>query len=82
MTADRGLRLGIDVGGTFTDVVVVGAGAPARGKVPSTPDDPTEGVLAAVDLEVDAVHRGPGAVREVEDGPQAPDLEQRRAQWR
>ncbi len=49
-TAAGNLRLGIDVGGTFTDVVADwGAGA-ARGKVPSTPEDPEHGVLAACEV--------------------------------
>ena len=44
------MLLGVDVGGTFTDIVVAQADRSARAKVPSTPNDPTEGVLAAVDL--------------------------------
>jgi N-methylhydantoinase A len=39
-------RIGIDVGGTFTDLVAIDAGAVAiLAKVPSTPDDPSVGVL-------------------------------------
>lgn len=39
-------RIGIDVGGTFTDLVVVplGGGTVGRHKTPSTPDDPSEAV--------------------------------------
>jgi N-methylhydantoinase A len=44
------IRLGIDVGGTFTDVVADWGTGSARGKVPSTPDDPEHGVLAACEL--------------------------------
>lgn len=42
-----GYRLGVDVGGTFTDLVQVNdeTGAFYRAKTPSTPDDPSEGVL-------------------------------------
>lgn len=38
---------GVDVGGTFTDVVVVDTGSGEMGvyKVPSTPDDPSGGVI-------------------------------------
>lgn len=43
------LQLGVDVGGTFTDVVVIGEDRTARTKVPSTPEDPAVGVLDAVD---------------------------------
>jgi N-methylhydantoinase A len=49
--APRGhIRLGIDVGGTFTDVVADWGTGAARGKVPSTPEDPEHGVVAACEL--------------------------------
>ena len=38
-------RAGVDVGGTFTDVVTVSDGAVRVRKVPSTPDSPDEGVV-------------------------------------
>jgi N-methylhydantoinase A len=41
-------RLGVDVGGTFTDLVVLHGGELRTAKVPSTPSDQSEGVLAAV----------------------------------
>jgi N-methylhydantoinase A len=42
-----GYRLGVDVGGTFTDLVQVNdeTGAFYRTKTPSTPADPAQGVL-------------------------------------
>ena len=43
-------RIGIDVGGTFTDLVAVDdLGKATLEKVPSTPDDPSIGVLAGLD---------------------------------
>jgi N-methylhydantoinase A len=45
------MLLGVDVGGTFTDAVLVGAsGALHTAKVPSTPDEQSVAVLAAVGL--------------------------------
>jgi N-methylhydantoinase A len=41
---------GVDVGGTFTDVVIVTDGTPPRAvKVPTTPDDQSEGVATGLD---------------------------------
>ncbi|HEX2729342.1 MAG TPA: hydantoinase/oxoprolinase family protein [Rubrobacteraceae bacterium] len=42
------VRLGIDVGGTFTDLVALGDGALITAKVPSTPKDQSEGVMNAI----------------------------------
>jgi N-methylhydantoinase A len=44
-------RLGVDVGGTFTDLLLVheDTGDLARVKTPSTPADPSQGVLAGVE---------------------------------
>ncbi len=40
------IRIGIDVGGTFTDLVVTeGSAEPAVFKVPSTPEDPSIGLV-------------------------------------
>ncbi|MBA2637469.1 MAG: hydantoinase/oxoprolinase family protein, partial [Solirubrobacterales bacterium] len=41
-------RLGVDVGGTFTDLVALVDGRLHTTKVPSTPDDESAGVMAAV----------------------------------
>jgi N-methylhydantoinase A len=42
------LRLGVDVGGTFTDLVALGGGALVTAKVPSTPRDQSVGVMNAI----------------------------------
>lgn len=42
-------RLGVDVGGTFTDLVALGGGDAVTAKVPSTPRDQSVGVMNAVE---------------------------------
>jgi N-methylhydantoinase A len=44
-------RIGIDIGGTFTDVALVeeASGRIGVAKVPTTPQDPAEGVLRALE---------------------------------
>src|SRR5881296_1709982 len=41
-------RIGIDVGGTFTDLVLAAGGRIRLGKHPTTPEDQSEGVLAGL----------------------------------
>ena len=46
---ERPCRIGVDTGGTFTDVVLLdAAGRTTRLKVPSTPDDPAQALLEGV----------------------------------
>ncbi|MGM0592789.1 MAG: hydantoinase/oxoprolinase N-terminal domain-containing protein, partial [Halobacteriota archaeon] len=43
--ADAGVQMGVDVGGTFTDVVTIEDGTLRVLKTPSTPEAPEQGVL-------------------------------------
>src|SRR5215213_10175320 len=47
------MLLGVDVGGTFTDAVVAAGGRLVTAKAPTTPEDQSEGVLAAVGAALD-----------------------------
>ncbi len=42
------MRIGIDTGGTFTDLVVLAEGGGRVHKMPSTPDDPLRAILAGL----------------------------------
>ncbi len=57
-------RLGVDTGGTFTDVVLYdeSSGAVTVAKSPSTPAAYDEGVLAGIDKVLDKADVDPGAV--------------------
>jgi N-methylhydantoinase A len=58
------MLLGVDVGGTFTDAVLVDAdGAVHTAKVPTTPSDQAAGVLDAVEAVLARAGAAPGDVR-------------------
>ncbi|MFP4627672.1 MAG: hydantoinase/oxoprolinase family protein [Halobacteriales archaeon] len=57
----RGVRVGVDVGGTFTDAVVVGPDGLATAKVPTTAPQ-SAGVLHAIDRVLDRAGLAPSAV--------------------
>ena len=48
-------RLAIDIGGTFTDVVLEHGGTRAEAKVLTTPGEPEQGVIEAVRLVLGSV---------------------------
>ena len=58
-------RLGVDVGGTFTDAILLNesTGEVRTGKVPSTPSDPSQGFLRVVDRMLEQGDVAPDAVR-------------------
>jgi N-methylhydantoinase A len=56
------LLLGVDVGGTFTDAVLVAGGQVVTAKAPTTPDDQSEGVVAAVAAALERAGRRAGEV--------------------
>ena len=47
------MLLGVDVGGTFTDAVLVAGGVVHTAKAPTTPDDQSRGVMTAVERALD-----------------------------
>lgn len=50
------MQIGVDIGGTFTDLVCLDdAGALHVSKTPSTPDDPSRGVMDGLELLADAM---------------------------
>ena len=55
-------RVGVDVGGTFTDVVTVADGTLSVTKAPSDPDAPEQGVLNGLDRAADTDDRSLPAV--------------------
>jgi N-methylhydantoinase A len=49
-TDGDGWSLGVDVGGTFTDAALAGVGRLFTAKLPTTPADQSEGVMAAIEM--------------------------------
>jgi len=70
MSDKTGLRLGVDVGGTFTDLLLIdeAAGTTHTAKVPSTPDDSSVGVLNGIERLCGQAGIDPGDITEVMHG--------------
>jgi N-methylhydantoinase A/oxoprolinase/acetone carboxylase beta subunit len=62
------MLLGVDVGGTFTDAALVEGGRVHTAKTPTTPDDQSRGVLAAVAAVLRAAGAEAGDVSELRHG--------------
>ncbi len=55
--------LGVDVGGTFTDAVLLGPAGAWTAKAPTTPDDQSQGVIEAIELVLERAGAGPARRR-------------------
>jgi len=64
-----GTRIGIDIGGTFTDLVFLAAdGGVRRAKVLSTPDDYSQGIAAGLAGAMDGGGLAPAAIAQIIHG--------------
>ena len=70
MTVAEGYRLAIDIGGTFTDVVLLDAATQRLTfvKAPTTPADRSVGFFAGIDGVLEAADAPPGNVRSIAHG--------------
>lgn len=62
------MLLGVDVGGTFTDAVLVDGGRAITAKTPTTPEDQSAGVLAAIRAALSGADRSAADVEEFAHG--------------
>lgn len=64
------VRIGVDTGGTFTDIVAVDSetGALATTKTPSTPSNPAEGFLTGIDKILAQIGAGPADIESISHG--------------
>src|SRR5690349_9445556 len=65
------MLLGVDVGGTFTDAVLATGGRLVTAKAPTTPEDQSEGVLAAVQAVLERAGEDAEGVEEFAHGTTA-----------
>lgn len=64
------IRIGVDTGGTFTDIVAVDArtGAIATTKTPSTPSNPADGFLTGIEKILEQIDAQPREVESISHG--------------
>jgi N-methylhydantoinase A len=62
------MLLGVDVGGTFTDAVLLDDGGVHTAKVPTTPGEESAGVMSAIDAVLDRAGAGADAVESFAHG--------------
>ena len=62
------MLIGVDVGGTFTDAVLALDGRVITAKAPTTPEDQSEGVLAAIEAALAKAGAGADRVQEFSHG--------------
>jgi N-methylhydantoinase A len=62
------MLLGVDVGGTFTDAVLAFDGRAITAKAPTTPEDQSDGVIAAVQAALEKAGRGAEEIAEFSHG--------------
>ncbi len=62
------MLLGVDVGGTFTDAVLAFDGRLLTAKAPTTPDDQSEGVMAAIEAVLERAEKRPEDVEAFSHG--------------
>jgi len=62
------MLIGVDVGGTFTDAVLALDGRLITAKAPTTPDDQSEGVMAAIEAALDKAGANADQINEFSHG--------------
>ncbi len=62
------MLLGVDVGGTFTDAVLLDGGTVHTAKVPTTPGEESDGVMAAIEAVLAEAGAGPGDIDQLFHG--------------
>ena len=69
MSGTKGkFRIGVDIGGTFTDVAIAARDGYVSAKLPTTPDDPVRGVREAMRAALERAGLGPGDIGTVIHG--------------